>query len=212
MELKGKKINFLGDSITEGCGTSAPERIFLNLMAAREGFLARNYGIGGTRIARQIDPLHDIFAACFCDRVADMDPDADIVVVFGGTNDYGHGTAPVGRPEDRTPDSFWGACHSLIRSLREKYPAAELVFMSPLHCTGEDQPGRYSGRPLKLYVDILRTVCEQYSVPVCDLFALSGISPEIPCQKERYMPDGLHPSDLGHELIASRLTGFLRAL
>ena len=28
MELKNKKINFLGDSITEGVGTSAPDKTY----------------------------------------------------------------------------------------------------------------------------------------------------------------------------------------
>lgn len=32
MELKGKKINFLGDSITEGCGTTKNDKIFLNVL------------------------------------------------------------------------------------------------------------------------------------------------------------------------------------
>lgn len=32
MELKGKKIVFLGDSITEGCGTSGVEHHFVTLV------------------------------------------------------------------------------------------------------------------------------------------------------------------------------------
>ena len=31
-------------------------------------------------------------------------------------------------------------------------------------------------------------------------------------QKEKMMPDGIHPNDLGAERIADRLTGFLRSL
>ena len=53
MELKRKKINFLGDSITEGHGTSAPENIFLNRLSRATGATANNYGISGSRIARQ---------------------------------------------------------------------------------------------------------------------------------------------------------------
>ena len=34
MVLTNKKINFLGDSITEGVGTSAPENIYLNVIKA----------------------------------------------------------------------------------------------------------------------------------------------------------------------------------
>lgn len=51
MELKGLKINFLGDSITEGHGCSDESRRFTSLIAAQNGAICRNYGIGGTRIA-----------------------------------------------------------------------------------------------------------------------------------------------------------------
>ena len=61
MKLNGKKINFLGDSITEGCGTSGKGHFFSDLIAADTGALCRNYGIGGTRIARQQKPSADLF-------------------------------------------------------------------------------------------------------------------------------------------------------
>ena len=52
MELKNKKINFLGDSITQGVGTTEDKYIYLNVMKNECGLAAaRNYGISGTRIA-----------------------------------------------------------------------------------------------------------------------------------------------------------------
>ena len=41
MELKGKKIAFLGDSITEGCGTSSIDKTFWSVIAQRR-FLNRS--------------------------------------------------------------------------------------------------------------------------------------------------------------------------
>lgn len=98
MELKGKKINFLGDSITEGAGTSCEAARFTCVLKDIAGLSEiRNYGIGGTRIARQqtvTNEKHD--KNDYCGRFQSMDDDADIIVVFGGTNDYGHGDAPFG--------------------------------------------------------------------------------------------------------------------
>ena len=114
MELSGKKINFLGDSITEGVGASAPDKVYHQVILRKYGLAAaRNYGISGTRYARQITPTlnEPRFDLDFCQRYAGMDDDADIVVVFGGTNDFGHGDAPIGTPDDRTPDTFWGGAH-----------------------------------------------------------------------------------------------------
>ena len=103
MELKGTKINFLGDSITEGAGTSSPDRMFTMLIEREYGAICQNYGIGGTRIARQKTPTEEKWDRDFISRVPEMDNDADIVVVFGGTNDFGHGDAPLGTMNDRTP-------------------------------------------------------------------------------------------------------------
>lgn len=51
-----------------------------------------------------------------------------------------------------------------------------------------------------------------YSLPVLDLYAVSGIQPEVNIIREMYMPDGLHPNDAGAEIIAKRLMGFLKSL
>ena len=93
-----------------------------------------------------------------------------------------------------------------------KYPAAVIVFMTPLHRLTEDEPSMGNGLPLKAYVDIIKEVAQFYSIPVLDLYAMSGIQPRVPVQQEKYCPDGLHPNGEGHKLIASRLTGFLKSL
>ncbi len=212
MEIKNKKINFLGDSITEGVGVSAPEFKYVEVFARKfQPAVARNYGISGTRFARQSSPTVDNprFDLDFCSRVAEMDPDADIVVVFGGTNDYGHGDAPMGCFEDRTPDTFYGACHTLMSSLIEKYPEATIIFMTPLHRATERRKGR---EPLCAFVSVIREVAEFYSLPVLDLYAAAGIQPQLACQREKYAPDGLHPNDAGAAKLADRLGAFLLGL
>ena len=58
MELKGKIIDFLGDSITEGYGVSDKENNRYDNILKRECELKAtyNYGIGGTRLAHQTKP------------------------------------------------------------------------------------------------------------------------------------------------------------
>lgn len=210
MELKGKKIVFLGDSITEGYGVSAPSNIYLNRLAEMAELReVKNFGIGGTRIARQQKPSdpprHDLD---FCMRCEELDEDADIVVVFGGTNDYGHGDAPVGTPQDRTPETFYGGCHYLMNRLIERFPGKPIVFMTPLHRADEEAN---ASSPLSLYVGILTEVARIYSLPVLDLYGTSGIQPCVPVLRTALCPDGLHPNDAGHEVIAQRLYHFLRS-
>lgn len=42
MELKGTKINFLGDSITEGAGTSSHDKMFTMLIEREYGAICQN--------------------------------------------------------------------------------------------------------------------------------------------------------------------------
>lgn len=223
MNLQGKKINFLGDSITQGVGASSPDKIYHAVLARTFGLAeARNYGISGTRFAiqsgtqtRPKDNYVDVNS--FCERFGQMDDDADAVVVFGGTNDYGHGDAPIGVSTDRTPYTFWGACHYLFSGLIKKYPTKPIIVMTPLHrinesCALGDSNKEVVGGPLRKYVEIIREVAEYYSLPVVDLYANSGIQPEIDEIRRLYMPDGLHPSDEGNEIIARRLAALLSLL
>ena len=152
-------------------------------------------------------------------RMEEMDESADAVVVFGGTNDFGHGDAPFGTPQDRTPFMFYGACHYLMSNLVRRYCGKPIVFMSPLHRLHENDPaGDGTDRklevraPLSRYREILLEVAAYYAIPVLDLWATSGMQPEVEVCRERLMPDGLHPSDDGHAIIARRLGEFLKAL
>jgi lysophospholipase L1-like esterase len=218
MELKGLKINFLGDSITEGHGTTAKDKTYWSILGRETGAVVRGYGIGGTRFAKQTkpsaNPRHDLD---FIMRAKEMDKDADMIVVFGGTNDFGHGDVPLGQMSDRDNSTFYGACHMLFTDLINMYPEADIVIMTPLHRCNEDNV-RGDGlkecdvAPLSTYVNIIKEVAEYYSLPLLDMWSCSGIQPKVPIIKQMYCPDGLHPNDAGHEKMAARLIGFLKSL
>ena len=105
----------------------------------------------------------------------------------------------------------------LYAALIEKYPEADIVVLTPLHRLNEDNPYGDGFKviptaPLKTYVEIIREVAEYYSLPVLDLYAASGMQPKVPVICRKYMPDGLHPSDAGYEILARKITQFLKAL
>lgn len=209
MELQNKKVLFLGDSITEGVGASDREHRFTDVFARLSGAEVYNYGISGTRIARQRNPSQNPrWDLNFLDRVEEMNPAADVVVVFGGTNDFGHGDGALGDFYSRDEYTFYGAMHSLVNRLVNRYPEALLLFMTPLHRASEDDPVNEIGLArhlLREYVAAQREVLTYYSIPVLDLYGTSGLTPKIPVIRERFMPDGLHPSDAGAERIATML-------
>ena len=214
MELKGKRIAFLGDSITAGVGAGAIENRFTDVFAKMTDSVALNYGVSGTRIARQ-KMADDPFYEDFNRRVPIMDENADVVVVFGGTNDYGHGDAPLGNMGDDTEYTFYGAVSVLCKALLVKYPRATIVFITPLHRENENTSINefgFSHKPLSAYVKAIKEVAEYYAIPVLDLYSTSGFQPSVKEIKDIYMPDGLHPSAEGAKRIAARLKNFLQTL
>lgn len=219
MELKGKKINFIGDSITEGARVASPDNYYPNIIKREAGLAeARNYGVGGSRIAR-VQEIKYPSDEDFNMRAERMDKDFDAVVVFGGTNDFGHGTIPLGKMGDTDVYTFYGAVRTLCLYLIKNFPDKPIVFMTPLHRLNEEldynkrlEDGNPNARPLSDFVNAIKEVCELFSIPVLDMFRDSGMPARVWAWCERYMPDGLHPNDEGQKLIAHKLLKFLENL
>lgn len=214
--LKNRKVLFLGDSITEGVGASSGGHNFVSVFTKISGAQAFNYGIGGTRIARQKNPSCPDENRYFYTRLPAMEKEADYVVVFGGTNDFGHGNAELGTYKDCTDDTFSGALRHLIESLYEKYPTARIVIITPLHRASENSEINDRGFPTMAkftdYINVIRNLASEYSVPVLDLYNNSNIHTKTEKVKELFMPDGLHPSNAGHKRIAEMIYSFLQTI
>ncbi len=205
-----KSAVFVGDSITVGSGVTAGNRYWELLEDYLQLGNVTDMGIGGSCISvtsdygTQYNPLATRYNSI---------PKADLIQIFMGTNDYGHDT-PLGTIADTTDISFYGALNLIIPALQTKYPESRIVFVTPLHRYGAngltyDYTENGAGNTLKDYVDAIKEVCERYSVPVIDLFTISGINPAIADVKTAYMPDGIHPNDAGHELIANLMANHL---
>lgn len=208
-------INFLGDSITEGAAATAPEYMYTAQVAKKLGCTVNNYGIGGTRIAPQheptaIDPRYDLD---FVQRADDMDANADLVFVFGGTNDYGHGDAPFGNVESTDPTTFCGAVHTLATKLVARYGKDKLCFILPLHRYGEDNPyGDGSAKTVRpslgAYAEAEVAVLNKLGVRWVDFRDRLPV-PTTDAPTEFYQ-DGLHPTDMGHEQLANLICEYVK--
>lgn len=224
MNMQGKKVNFLGDSITEGTGVTDRTNRYDNRLAVMCHLAAaNNYGIGGTRLAHQTHPSENPrYDLCFCGRAWDMDKTADLVVVFGGVNDYIHGDAPFGEIGDTTPATFCGGVYFLMQFLRQTYGDKPIVFMTPARSfLRKEVDDRYAstharkrpgGKPLIDYVDVILETAKQFGISVLDLYRNLGIDPHDPAHFDAYTVDGLHFNDAGHGVIAQKLKDFMEAL
>lgn len=228
MNLNGKIINFLGDSITEGVGVDNIETERYDNIIKKTCNLKKvnNYGIGGTRIAYQVgpseEPRYDLY---FCGRAYDLDPSADIIVVYGGINDYFHGDAPFGKMTDNTPKTFCGAVEFLMTILQKLYPDTKIVFLTPAHSCynyykgliDETKPSIMDNKPsdaraVAEYMNVIIKKGKEHNIPVLNLFEKLPIDPNIEEDKEKYTVDGLHFNFSGHKVLAETIIKFLESL
>ncbi len=61
----------------------------------------------------------------------------------------------------------------------------------------EDERNRI-GETLEDYVDAILAICKNHNVAVIDLFKINPLDPT----DQEVVPDGLHPNDKGHEIMA----------
>lgn len=208
------KAIFLGDSITEGVGASSEENKYVNKVAEICGIEVKNFGVSGTRIARQTIPYDWVTADYdFQMRAEVMSKDADKVFVFGGTNDYGHGDAKIGNDNDTSPYTFNGAMNNLLKILIGIYGKDKICFILPIRRFQEEDlfGGGHRKEPtlnLKGYVDIIRSKCEKAGVDYIDLYN-DGFPKPLTDKGDEYTIDGLHPNDKGHLYIAERIKEYL---
>lgn len=205
-------INFLGDSITEGAAASSQDKNYVQLVGKLLNCEVRNYGISATRIAKQVIPsLDPVWDKYFASRVADLDSKADYTIVFGGTNDYGHGDAPIGKVGDKTPDTFCGAIDDLCNELLKKFDKKQLIFILPLYRKNEDNPygegnKKIPSLTLQGYRDLMVEVLKKYDVDIFDVKDLMGKPEDV----DLYA-DGLHPNDKGHLKLANLIVEHIKA-
>ena len=211
---QGKKANFIGDSITIGSwgglngndwhNISRPYPVILGELLGLDTI--RNYGVGGTHISGAFNGTDSPSIDAISKRFLNMDDDADLIVVAGGTNDYGHtDTAPFGTISDTTDISFYGALNVMCRGLVEKYLGKTIVFMTPIHRYNDTNVNLTTNKTLKDYCNAIKEVCDLYGIKVIDNFSDLGFSANVTSFVNSYMEDGLHPNPDGHELIAKRL-------
>lgn len=101
------KIGILGDSITEGTGASDPSKSYVGLMEKNFSSV-ENDGIGGSCIS-------NFWSNPMCNRWDAMASDLDIIMLFGGVNDF-YANAPLGTEESTNKSQFYGALNTIINS------------------------------------------------------------------------------------------------
>lgn len=216
------KINCLGDSITYGIGSSlTPEAPLENLMPYhahwQNKYLAvvRNYGQCGSFVADYTDRTKGVQpnpSVAFVRRCQDMDDDADMITVLGGVNDCqaGYytpsefGSLTPALAEDNT--TFCGALRAMLTALRQKYPQALIVYLTPL-VYGDQKEGRGAiwehSENLPHYIHVIKQLGSEYGVPVIDLYTPPELHFCISSDNPSICGDRLHFGHRAHAALSN---------
>ena len=205
-------MNCLGDSITFGYIPDNGAQMDIPYPTEIQNLLhllrCRNYGISGSTIA-----VNSGNYAPMCKRYLDMNDDADIILVFGGTNDYGRAVcSDLGTENDSTDTTVYGALNILASGLIEKYPKAFIFFVTPLR-RADKISNNSKGYSLEDISKAIKQVAYKYSLPVLDLYNIGGFHIGNDTFRNIYGgKDKLHPNQLFViEHLAKMIAAFIKS-
>jgi lysophospholipase L1-like esterase len=204
---KGKKINYLGDSITLGAYTDGVAQRYTNVVATMTESESINLGVSGTLIGGNS-------SAAFCNRLYTLDLEADALIVFGGTNDYWTANA-LGEIKSTNKEETCGAVNYIIDYWQTNCPKKPIAFILPFnqYFKSKDCEWNNGYGTLQDYCNAIKSVCERKGVPVLNLYSESGMNMAFnETQRTLYSADGVHPNMNGHYVIARKVADFLSKL
>lgn len=234
-DLTGKTVAFIGDSITYGVG-STDNLNYVNDFASITGCTSINLGYSGTCIAVGSKKVPNNDDHCFVTRAtAENIGTADLIVVFGGTNDFSYNSKPIGdsfveetitahdnigskqliAPTDL--ETFSGALHNLLQTiLNNAKQGAQLLLLTPMQrknynvINPNSAQSNANGEFMMDYVKSIKEIGSFYSVPILDMYndaEFCRLSPYF----DNYFPDGIHPNNAGHLVIAKKIAKFVKS-
>jgi len=230
-QWKGKKVAFLGDSMTQKWERdNTPRTVYWEYLTEMLGIEPYVYGISGhqwTGVYGQGLKLKE-----------EHGTDVDAILIFAGTNDYNH-NVPLGnffretaketnfngtnvtrkyRIHESNDSTFCGRINKVMAFLKANYPDQQIIIMTPIHrafATFSEknvQPDENFANDLGLYqgdyVNALREAASIWAVPLIDLFSISGLYPLEDSHVKYYMnekTDRLHPNSLGNYRLAKTI-------
>lgn len=222
IDFTGKKFCFIGDSITdESVYTS-----YVSLLAERTGATCVNLGQSGDSIGGRAGAHYGHFK----DRATAANlQGADLVCVFGGTNDFDRATYPIGplfKEIQNTPwqystgvaygvpdntGAFGGAVHELILTIRQNCPATPIMFITPLN-RGEYSDNRPTSKEQNEHGDTMQdfrhaieVICNFYAIPVFKAHQNPQFDFTDAATAAMYSRDNLHPNLLGQTILERQL-------
>lgn len=223
--LEGKKIVVFGDSIWNDA--RGEDGVSEHLMAMT-GSTVYNCAIGGTSaalvgdnpenirdwndqsfngmvyVANKVLPAENVLADTTAyDVIGQVDfSTVDYILVSYGLNDFFSGV-PVYPEAYYDINSYVGALRNGILHLREHYPQAQIVLVTPTYSKLFESEREYR---IGDYVEAMRSVAAEMNTGLADMFHIMGDDAD---SRISHLDDGVHLSAEGREIYAQGINWYL---
>lgn len=231
---QGKRVGYLGDSITDPTCYGDNIKKYWDFLKEWLQITPYVYGVSGQQwndIPRQAEQLKK-----------EHGNEVDAVLVFMGTNDYNDGV-PIGKWYAETEekvmaargemkklvirkkrtlvmgnDTYKGRINAGMSKLKSLFPDKQIILLTPIHRSWanlgdtnvmpEEAFQNCGGIYLDAYVEAVKEAANVWGVSVIDLNAVSGLNPMVDEQLQYFYDasfDRLHPNTKGQERMARTL-------
>lgn len=203
---KGKKICAYGDSVTE-------QNKWQSFVSSYFNCSFYNRGVGGTTVTQVNSSTNHMSADV---RIETIPTDSDVVLVFGGHNDWSSASINIGdiRTDALSESvSFKSAFALMLKKIQTRCPNAKIITMTPVGGRTEEastnQDKQFYIRDLCMtdFANAVKEVSAYYGIPCIDINANSGINT---LNHTTYITDLIHPNVEGGKLIANEVINGLK--
>ena len=181
------KAYVMGDSLTDPAGGTHTSKFYYEYIQEKTGIQVVVDGIGGTGYHAGAST-----GTRFADRVKNIPADVDIVTIFGSGNDVVYATK----------EQYHAAMAEAMAYFFENRPGLPVIIVPP------SPWATYSKRSdeWKNYCDTMELVAMNYSLHyVRKMWSEPPFDPNSPADRAAFFtkcPDGVHPDENGHRLLA----------
>ena len=203
---KGKKICAYGDSVTE-------QNKWQSFVSSYFNCSFYNRGVGGTTVTQINSSTNHMSGDT---RIETIPTDSDVVLVFGGHNDWSSASINMGDIKtDALSESvsFKSAFALMLKKIQTRCPNAKIITMTPVGGRTEEasinQDKQFYIRDLCMtdFANAVKEISAYYGIPCIDINANSGINT---LNHTTYIADVIHPNVEGGKLIANEVINGLK--
>lgn len=209
-KLANKSICFMGDSITYGLNGSTHEQTekpYPTIIKDNSNCISYNYGINGSTLGGVNTGSNNPMI----ERIKNI-PNSDIIVIFGGSNDFGSGVAiPLGTSSDKENTSFYGSLDIMCNYLLNNFPTKKYCFITPLRRGSSNYKNNFNNS-LDQYANAIIQKCKEYCIPYLDLYNFYGFNTYNSSIVANIVTDSVHPNQIGYNILADKIQSFLETL